>query len=134
MQRVISLSIIPALALILAGCSDSNPYPRAEFPSAPGFYVQSYKDGLNTVVELASVDAGGKVTSIRSSTWHARPSENKILNETAVFPECGVALTFRPGPEGKLMTSELVTSHSAKRSCPLGPLPAVWSIVPSGER
>lgn len=133
MRRAISLMILPALALTLTACSESNPFPRADFPSTPGFYVQAYKDGHNTIAELAKVEAGGKVTSTRSTSWLAKPVDMNIVNETAMFDECGVALTFRPGQNGKMMTTPMVTSHASKRSCPLGDLPVLWTIVKASE-
>lgn len=128
MQRVFSLLVVSAL--VLAGCGEPNQFPRVDFPSAPGFYIQSYRDGSLTVVEIAKVTAGGSVTALTSSSWHGKqPAGNQIMGESAVFNECGVILTFRPGQNGQVMTTPLIHSHTNKRSCPLGDLPAVWAHV-----
>lgn len=137
MRRVFMPLAVSVLAASLVGCSEPNPYPRADLPSASGNYILFYLDGATPVVELAKVDATGKAITLKSSAWHGRVRvENGLHNQTAMFPECGVSLSFRERSDSTVTASPAVASEVAKKSCPLGPLPAQWRLVtaPAGDR
>ncbi|WP_152993945.1 hypothetical protein [Pseudomonas aeruginosa] len=137
MRRVIVPLVVSALAMALTGCSEPNPYPRVDYPSNAGNFIQFYLDGVTPFVELAKVDASGTAVTLKSSAWHGRVRvENGLHNQTAAFPECGVTLSFRDLGDGRVNTSAAVASEVAKKSCPLGPLPAQWQLVspPAGGR
>lgn len=137
MRRFICPLLCSALALALAGCSEPNPYPRVEFPSAAGNYIQFYLEGSAPVVELAKVDASGKAITLKSNgVEHGFRIENGLGHQTVLFWDCGVTLSFGDRGNGQISSSAAVASEVAKQSCPLGPLPAQWQLVspPAGGR
>ena len=137
MRRVFLSLAVSALAFGLAGCGEPNPYPRVDYPSTAGNFIQFYLDGATPVVEVAKVDASGTAVTLKSSAWHGRVRvENGLNNQTAAFPECGVTLSFRDLGHGRVNTSAAVASEVAKKACPFGLLPAQWQLVspPTGGR
>lgn len=132
MRATFARLLIPSLVLSLVGCGAAdNPFPRVEYPSTPGNFVQFYLDGGAVVAEIAKVDVRGVAVTLKSSGWHGGKVrlESGVSNQTAAFPECGVLLSFKEHPNRTVTTSPIVSSEVAKKSCPLGPLPVEWKRV-----
>ena len=137
MRRVFVSLAASSLAFGLVGCGEPNPYPRVEFPSGAGNYIQLYLDGASPVVELAKVDASGKAITLKSNgVERGFRIENGLGHQTVPFWDCGVTLSFGVRGNGQISSSAAVASEVAKKSCPLGPLPAQWQLVspPAGGR
>ncbi|HRL95501.1 MAG TPA: hypothetical protein PK873_18370 [Pseudomonas sp.] len=125
MRRFLSLIILVLASL--SGCGSDNPFPRVDFPSAPGNYVQFYYGSGGTIAELAQVSPSGQVVAITTSNWHGRVSlESPVVNQTALFSECGL-FSFRETPGG--LVSSSYQRVSQKPDCPFNPVPAQWKRI-----
>ena len=121
------LSLIILASVTLSGCGSDNPYPRVDFPSTPGNYVQFYYGSGGTVAELAQVSPSGQVVTIATANWHGRVSlESLVVNQTALFSECGL-VSFRETADGTVFgTYERVTLAA---DCPFKPIPRQWKRI-----
>ena len=121
------LSLIILASASLSGCGSDNPFPRVDFPSTPGNYVQFYYGSGGTVAELAQVSPSGQVVTIATANWHGRVSlESLVVNQTALFSECGL-FTFRES-HGRLVSSSFQRTASTSK-CPFNPVPVQWTRV-----
>lgn len=123
------LSLIILASASLSGCGSDNPFPRVDFPSTPGNYVQFYYGVGGTIAELAQVSPTGQTVTIATSNWHGGVSlESPVVNQTALFSECGL-FTFRETPDG--LVSSSYQRVALKSDCPFNPVPIQWKrIVP----
>lgn len=133
MRRVFS-SVIALATVLLAGCGESKPFPRVDFPVASGHYVQFYQGaGAKVYAEFSRVDKAGQAQSLVSGLWHGRFNlSNGVENETLYLNECGILVTFHRGDVDVVRTTYDVNSYVQRDACPLNPLPANWIAVGPG--
>lgn len=133
MRRVFS-SVIGLATVLLAGCGESNPFPRVDFPGAPGHYVQFYQGaGARVYAEFARVDAAGQAHTLASGLWHGRFNlSNGVDNEMLYLNECGILVAFHRGDLVVVRTTYEVISYVQRDACQLNPLPANWIAVGPG--
>lgn len=125
------LSLIILASASLSGCGSDNPFPRVDFPSTPGNYVQFYYGSGGTVAELAQVSPSGQVVAIATANWHGRVSlESLVVNQTALFSECGL-FTFRESPDGSVSAS--FQRVEAVADCPFNPVPRQWKRIKADQ-
>jgi hypothetical protein len=126
--------VIGLAPILLAGCGESGPFPRVDFPEAPGHYVQFYQGaGAKVYAEFSSVDAAGAAHTLVSGLWHGRFNlSHGVENETLYLTDCGVLVTFHRGDVGVVRATYDVNSYVQRDACPLNPLPANWIAVGPG--
>lgn len=113
------------LASVLAGCGSSE-FPRVDFPSKPGNYVQAYSDGYVNLVEIAVVDAAGKVTSAVGRAVGKDPLDQPFHRLMVEFEHCGL-LTLTQPSLGVTQVASVNTPGDSQ--CEIEPLPVVWTRI-----